>query len=186
MPPHAKPSSVSNRDNWRTPPSERGFVDSVFGALPDLDPCAEDRASSHGCYFYSPGDDGLAQPWFGDTVFMNPPYSQLAAWVAKAALESTRSACAILCLVPPRTGAAWWQTIGQATEVWFCAKRIRFTNPDTGLPGLNPAEYSAYVLFDRGGRCVERFETHVRARDGEGAALWKPVRCRRPQPHGAI
>lgn len=59
--------------------------------------------------FYTLADDGLTQAWYG-SVWCNPPYSNVAAWVEKAWRESTSGCDAIVMLVPAnRTEQAWWQ-----------------------------------------------------------------------------
>ena len=51
-----------------------------------LDPCA--TAESAKCpKFYTKAQDGLAQSWRGERVWMNPPYSRIAPWLGKAAQE---------------------------------------------------------------------------------------------------
>lgn len=60
--------------------------------------------------FFDKQADGLRQPWAGERVWCNPPYSDLAAWVQKAWAEDQRGSELIVLLVPAnRTEQAWWQ-----------------------------------------------------------------------------
>lgn len=56
-------------------------MEARFGTF-DLDVAAAPH-NAKAPKFYTLEDDGLAQPWTGN-VWCNPPYSDLAAWVAKA------------------------------------------------------------------------------------------------------
>lgn len=84
--------------------------------------------------FYDRVTDGLAQPWAGERVWCNPPYSSIRPWVAKAWLEH-RQALAIAMLLPAnRTEQTWWQDLvepyrdrpGSALSVEFLSGRLRF------------------------------------------------------------
>ena len=53
--------------------------------------------------------DGLLYPWEGESVWCNPPFSDIYPWICKAWGEF-RSARSIVMLVPAnRTEQAWWQ-----------------------------------------------------------------------------
>lgn len=54
--------------------------------------------------------------WPNGPVWLNPPYSQCRAFIAKAALEARRGAT-VVCLVPSRTDTRWWHS-----EVWDGSK----------------------------------------------------------------
>ena len=61
--------------------------------------------------FYTIADDGLKQPWFG-RVWVNPPYSDVGPWVAKAWHEMRRDgeASTVAMLLPStRSEQKWWQ-----------------------------------------------------------------------------
>lgn len=91
--------------------------------------------------FYDRERDGLRQPWSGERVWCNPPFSALPAWVRKA-LDETADACPLVVMLLPanRTEQRWWQTWiepvrdrGGRVETRFLAGRINFasaTNPD--------------------------------------------------------
>jgi hypothetical protein len=66
-------------DEWYTPK----HIFDALGLTFDLDPCSPPEESSVPAkQTYSLPFDGLAAPWHG-LVWMNPPYSRPAPWVAK-------------------------------------------------------------------------------------------------------
>lgn len=107
---------------------------------------ALDAPSSHVIgRFWSRLEDGLTQPWRGERVWCNPPYSEIGRWVSKAWREMTEGGCrAVVMLLPAnRTDMDWWQEmiepyrdlprIGEAQfRTRFLPGRTRF-----GFPG-NP------------------------------------------------
>src|SRR5690606_35705909 len=81
--------------------------------------------------FYTLADDGLAQSWAGERVFMNPPYSQVGKWMEKAYRESQEGAT-VVCLTAARTDTRWFQdwVLGKANEIQFLPGRITFLRPE--------------------------------------------------------
>ena len=92
--------------------------------------------------FWTEDDDGLAQPWAGERVWCNPPYSfpNLRAWVAKAWQEWTAAdppALIVMLLPANRTEQQWWQELvepyrdrpGSDLRVEFLPGRMRFLAP---------------------------------------------------------
>jgi len=116
---------TSNRPDWETPPELIADLEREFGPF-DLDPaCWPHTAKAP--KFYTPEDNGLAQPWFGK-VFLNPPYGrEISQWTAKAAEERARVEHIIL-LLPARTDTAWWHDhiIPNASEIRFLRGRVKF------------------------------------------------------------
>lgn len=100
--------------------------------------------------YFTRADDGLAQSWAGERVWCNPPYSDLASWVAKANHEiSTVDPAELIVMLLPanRTEQAWWQDHvepcrdgrdphGPQTE--FLRGRLRFIKP--GQTEIKPNE----------------------------------------------
>lgn len=80
-----------------------------------LDPCASPESAKVPRYF-DYHQDGLAQSWGQERVFCNPPYSDIAPWVAKAWAELLHGACElVVMLLPAWTDRRWWQ---EDVEPW--------------------------------------------------------------------
>jgi len=94
---------------------------------------------------YSIEEDGLSQPWNGERVYCNPPYSDILPWVKKA--WSERCAETIVMLLPAnRTEQRWWQAgiepfrdqPNSVLSVEFLQGRLRFLKP--GQTEIKPNE----------------------------------------------
>ena len=97
-------------------------------------------------------DDGLAHPWAPHkSVWCNPPYSNLGAWVKKAHVEIAAGCSVIVMLLPAnRTEQKWWQEWVEPYRDWpgsvlttqFLARRLNF-----GLPGNEAAKFHSSPPF---------------------------------------
>jgi site-specific DNA-methyltransferase (adenine-specific) len=104
-----------------------------------LDPCCT-KESAKASRFFMLEDNGLAQDWHtasgGGAVWMNPPYSDCEAWVAKAIAESARG-CTVVTLLPARTDVGWFHLALAAqprAEFYFCRGRLRFEGAEGSAP----------------------------------------------------
>lgn len=88
-------------DSWATPRELFNAYHWEFGFTLDA-ACRAHNAKLPG---FRPGD-GLAYDWAGQRVWLNPPYSEIEPWIAKAA---ARTADVAALLLPVRTGADWWR-----------------------------------------------------------------------------
>lgn len=105
-------------DEWSTPPDLFAALAEEFGRF-DLDAAAT-SATALAHRYYTAEDDGLVQPWSG-TVWCNPPYSRVGAFV--------------VVLVPARTDTKWWhESAVEADEIRFLRGRLRFGNAKAGAP----------------------------------------------------
>ena len=122
----------AKRPDWATPPELFATWDREFGftldaaALPHNAKCAR---------FFTPDDDGLAQDWGRETVWVNPPYGrEIASWMRKAFLSAKYGATVVL-LIPARTDTAWWHKyVMPHAEIRFLRGRIRFVGATAGAP----------------------------------------------------
>lgn len=122
----------SRSDEWPTDPVVFAELDGRYGPF-GLDPCATAENAKCARYF-SRGDDGLAQEWFG-RVFMNPPYGrEIGKWMAKAWEAAQSTAEVVVCLVPARTDTAWWHDWAARGEVEFVRGRLRFVGAESSAP----------------------------------------------------
>lgn len=118
-------------DEWPTPDWLFQLLDREFRFT--LDPCstpANARCTRH----FTRAEDGLAQSWAGETVFMNPPYGrEIRHWMRKA-FESARAGATVVCLVPARTDTAWWHAHVIHGEIRFLRGRLKFGQAKQGAP----------------------------------------------------
>lgn len=129
----------SATDNWSTPQEFYDNLNNIFDFT--LDPCASDANHKTEKYFTA-ADDGLAQSWDGERVFMNPPYGrEIGAWVKKA---SEQVGGFVVCLLPARTDTRWWHdyVVGGGANICFLKGRLKFGGQKNSAPFP-----SAVVIF---------------------------------------
>jgi phage N-6-adenine-methyltransferase len=134
---HPQQTVKDQVDDRGTDPTFFAAMSEEFGPF-DLDVAAAPHNAKCPRY-YTLEDDGLARSWHG-TVWCNPPYSKIHAWVAKAWNQWTHNPCGpttIVMLLPAnRTEQRWWQElvephrdINSAFRVRFLPGRMRFDRP---------------------------------------------------------
>lgn len=127
---------------WATPQHIFDWIERDWGPF-SLDPCATPDNAKCETYF-TDADNGLAQDWGEHMVFCNPPYSEIAAWVAKGKDAAQRGACVVI-LVPVYSGAAWWhEHVPAAAHVVFIRGKFKFVGA-----AHNPMFYTALLVFAR-------------------------------------
>lgn len=133
-----------NGREWATPPEVFGPLDAEFGFT--LDACATPENAKCPRYF-TEKDDGLAQPWAGERVFMNPPYGrEVYAWTRKAAQEAGDAL--VVGLLPASTDLAWWHddVIAAKAEIRYIRGRVRFL---TGGPYRASGFFASVIVVWR-------------------------------------
>jgi len=144
----ARRGSRPDVDDRATPPEVFAPLLQRFGFTVDA---AASTANARLPRFWTEADDGLAQPWNGERVWANPPYSfpNLPAWVAKAWREwmSPQQPGVVVMLLPAnRTEQQWWQEMvepyrdlpGSDLRCEFLPGRTRFLTP--GQTEIGPDE----------------------------------------------
>ena len=140
MHPSMKVMSSSEDMTRATPREWFGDLNLEFGFT--LDPCCVEETAK--CKkFFTPEDDGLAQTWADERVFMNPPYGrEIGKWMKKAYEEARDNGTLVVCFVPARVDTNWWHNwAARASEIRFPKGRVK--NP-TGVSWPFPV---AIVLF---------------------------------------
>ncbi len=106
-----------------------------------LDPCAT-RENAKCARYFTRKEDGLAQSWRDEVVFMNPPYgAMISRWMWKA-YDAACKGATVVCLVPARTDTAWWHSYAMKGEVRLLRGRLKFGNATNTAPFP-----SAIVIF---------------------------------------
>ena len=148
--------------NWSTPRSFFERVSAAWGPF-GLDAAAS-KANKKCDFWFGPGsEDG---PWLeggypnalhcdwlmavekaewerhfpsGRRVYLNPPYTDLLAWVTKAAEESDKGLTVVM-LLPWGQWAEWYEIVAKRAEIIRVVGRIKFIdpNPSKGKPRLCP------------------------------------------------
>ena len=131
----------SNTEMWGTPQLLFNQLNEEFHF--DLDVCAiKENAKCE--KFFSPEDDGLKQPWYGN-CFMNPPYgSVIKFWIEKAYKESlyNEKVNIVVGLLPSRTDTKYFHSfIYNKSEIRFIKGRLKF-NDDKG-----PAPFPSMIVI---------------------------------------
>jgi phage N-6-adenine-methyltransferase len=124
---HRHPDAKFNNDEYATPPS----VFKRFGPACTLDVCASAGKAMCAEYF-TKAQDGLKQPWHG-TVWMNPPYSDLRPWCAKA-FEYAKAGGTVIALLPAWSDTPWFHNLASYGRITFIRGKLSYI----GRPGVSP------------------------------------------------
>lgn len=110
------------RDKWQTPPAVFKKLNEEFHFT--LDATAEPETALCDHYF-TMDDDALTQDWSNQTVYCNPPYSQLKDFAKKAQEEANKGATVVM-LVPARTDTKAFHDHLSHGEVRLIKGRLKF------------------------------------------------------------
>lgn len=135
-----------DRDSRFTSADFMAHIYDAFGAV-DLDPCchALSPVIAHRRIIVSEGGDGLTEPWVGDLVYVNPPYSELIRWLQRAHEQwLVGNARTVVCLIPVRTDSPWFQSVlSKDAEMYFLSGRLRFLDTKGNA---QPTPFSLMIL----------------------------------------
>jgi phage N-6-adenine-methyltransferase len=130
-------------DDRGTHPMYFGPLDERFGFTLDVAAAPHNAKCER---YFTRADDGLSQSWSGETVWCNPPYSNLHDWVQKAWDEHQATNGIVMLMPANRPEQKWWQTlvepfrdrIGSPLTTEFLPGRMRFIRP--GQTDIGPNE----------------------------------------------
>jgi len=126
----------SKSDIWHTPPELYDELNKRFCFTHDPCPANWDGKV-----------DGLTSEW-GDVNFVNPPYSQVSKWIAKAHEEWKKGKVVVMLINPVTDTIAFHKYIYKQAELEFIKGRVKFINPaqpDKRSPSPKP---SMLVIFN--------------------------------------
>jgi site-specific DNA-methyltransferase (adenine-specific) len=133
-------------DEWETPQWLFDLLDQEFHFQMDVAATPEntklpiyfedlDSVPTLTCNWYLKG------AW--ERLWLNPPYSKIAAFMKKAYEESLKGAT-VVCLIPARTDTKYWhEYVMKAQEIRFVKGRLKFSNQKNSAPFP-----SVVVIFD--------------------------------------
>jgi phage N-6-adenine-methyltransferase len=134
-------------DEWSTPDDLYAALDDEFHFTLDAAATMENAKSPT---FLDRDRDALKERWgliqshrsTSPSVWMNPPYSKVRHFMAKAVEEAARG-CTVVCLVPSRTDTKWWhENVWDSTshqprpgvEIRFLCGRVKFGDGKGSAP----------------------------------------------------
>lgn len=140
----------TSKDQWRTPKEIINFCQG-YGVDFTLDAAASSENAICEKYF-SIADNALIQSWeTSGTVWCNPPYSNIGAWINKAIEESEKGA-EIIMLVPNSTDTAWFKHALNYCDVCLVVGgRVGFINADSNMKRSANTRGSMFLLFPMAG-----------------------------------
>lgn len=144
------------KDNWQTPKKLFDELNAIHHFT--VDGAAD--STNHLCErWYGPGspiiENALNWLWEDEIVWLNPPYSMVKEFVAKAFHETYIGGCKkVVLLVPARTDTKWWHEYvwdvknGKPyanVEINFLKGRVKFVDPDNP-ENTNSAPFPSVII----------------------------------------
>jgi DNA-binding XRE family transcriptional regulator len=128
---------MADADCRFTPQDFLAAIKDVFGPI-DFDPCWHPESKVSAMRTISLPDCGLASDWSGRLVYVNPPYSDLASWIAKANREWGRGNIGKLLLLLPASRLdirEFFDRSALTATTLILRERLRFSRIDAlGYP----------------------------------------------------
>lgn len=139
---------ASESADWQTPPSLFDKLNTEFEFTIDAAAAADSHVLDR---FWAVEDDGLMQPWAGETVYVFPPMNELGLWTEKAMFEARDNGVTSVILSPGFTETRWFyeHVANAATEVRFIRGMVQFY--EEGEPRHNAFQNSMVVIVYRPG-----------------------------------
>lgn len=135
-------------DEWATPAEVFAPLHAEFRFTVDAAAAAWNAKLPR---FWDKAANGLLRRWDGERVWLNPPYSRIGDWLAKAAMEPRESGI-VVALVPASPDRHWWSnyvegccTVRLLTRHTLSSGRIHFEKED-GTKGRAPFA-SALLIY---------------------------------------
>jgi phage N-6-adenine-methyltransferase len=132
---------------WYSPVNLVEAARTAMGSI-DLDPATNEGNHTNAKAFYTKNTNGLDKDWNGN-VWLNPPYGNgFAAWMHKVNSECASGRTnQIICLIPVRTNAGWFQSLG-GLGISLCFPRsIKFIDGSTMLQSTTAAMMPNVIVY---------------------------------------
>lgn len=138
----------SGKDVWCTPKWLFDKLNAVWNFTLDA-ACMKETALCK--KYYTPDDNSLIQDWSSETVWLNPPYSDLKPWMEKVE-ESYNAGTTIVILIPSRTDTKAFQlhAAKRCDCICFIKGRLIFIDPDNPDKKQDSAPFpSCIIVLDK-------------------------------------
>lgn len=144
-------------DEWETPKWLFDKLNEEFHF--DYDAAANEFNTKCGDNWIQNALEDSWMKWGGKIFWLNPPYSQITAFLKKAYEESLKGAI-VVCLIPSRTDTRYWHDYCMKTyEIRFIKGRLKFNNrtlppyKEDGSHKVSSATFpSSVIIFDKAKR----------------------------------
>jgi phage N-6-adenine-methyltransferase len=141
---------MKGRQNWRTPKWLFDALNAKYGPF-TLDAAAD--YINHLCdSYYSEEHSGLLHTWHDHKkVFVNPPFTNMRAWVDKALYEHEFNNVDTVMIAPGNISSSWFHRAvnSGAAQALLPNKRIAFVNPEDPAK-VSPDRDSIILHFNHG------------------------------------
>lgn len=147
------PPPVDVRDTWTTPRPLYARLDSEFHFVIDL---AASKENALCAWYFTAEDDALTKAWPREGwCFLNPPFSQLPAFLEKTCCEARQGSSIVTVIPGHRHEQRWFHryVIPVADEILVPRGRVSYGAPD-GVPSSSPSFPSLVVVYRP--RCAGR------------------------------
>ena len=155
--------NIGTYDDWETPPELFFDACAKYNVFPELDVCATEQNTKCSKWYEKGGSsdskrsDAKKVSWTED-FFMNPPYSEIEWWIAKAYYEHKKHNVNAMALTFHKGSTKWWHRyIEGIAEIHNIDHRVKFLkdgkepvtiNKKTGKLQRNPAPYdSCWIIW---------------------------------------
>lgn len=134
-----KNTNLPEKSEWRTPLKtfkaiERFTYENFsppFAEHFELDPCTTADNPLGTKHYYTKKEDGLWRNWAPYSVFCNPPYDNIPAWLNKAILEANKedgNGAKVCMLLPAATADGWFHDLAATGKITLLKGRVSFEN----------------------------------------------------------
>lgn len=131
-------------DNWETPPNLFHLLNKEYQF--DVDAAAS-KSNALCSRYITQEQNALCTPWVGRSIWCNPPYSMLPAFVYRAYHQSVEQQNQVSLLIPAYTDTRYWADVivRFAVEIRFLVGRVSFL--EGGKSNTTARFPSAFVRF---------------------------------------
>lgn len=146
-------TDAAHKDFWQTHPLAVADASRLIGQRFALDACASDAGAAKAGEWLTPEIDALTVDWLPMTsvgaVWLNPPFSNKAAFLVKAHEQAQKLGLTVCCMIPLEPATGWWRKTvdGKATAVFVPDGRYPFIHPVTGELMTQPNFATCFVVF---------------------------------------